>query len=197
MNSIKVGITGGIGSGKSFVAKIFKTLAVPFYDADKEAKDLMVRNELIRNGLTHAFGVEVYFEDGTLNRKWLSAQVFNNPEKLKLLNSIVHPIVIQDAVDWANAQTSCYSLKEAALLFESGSYKTLDYTILVVAPVELRIERVMKRDEVSREDVINRINKQMPEEEKLKLADFVIVNDGIQPLLPQLYKIHKELASTC
>lgn len=197
MKSIKVGITGGIGSGKSFVAKIFKTLAIPFYDADKEAKDLMVRSELIRDGLIHAFGVEVYLEDGALNRKWLSAQVFNNPEKLKLLNSIVHPIVIQDAVDWANAQTSCYSLKEAALLFESGSYKTLDYTILVVAPVELRIERVMKRDEVSREEVINRINQQMPEEEKLKLADFVVVNDGIQPLLPQLYKIHKELTCTC
>jgi dephospho-CoA kinase len=197
MKSIKVGITGGIGSGKSFVAKIFKTLGVPFYDADKEAKDLMVSSDLIRNGLVDAFGAEVYFYDGTLNRKWLSGQVFNNPEKLKLLNSIVHPVVIQDAVDWGNAQTFSYSLKEAALLFESGSYKTLDYTILVVAPEELRIERVMKRDEVSREEVINRINKQMPEEEKLKLADFIIVNDGIQPLLPQLYKIHKELTSTC
>lgn len=197
MKSIKVGITGGIGSGKSFVAKIFKTLGVPFYDADKEAKDLMVRSELIRNGLIGAFGKDVYFQDGTLNRKWLSSQVFNNPEKLKQLNSIVHPIVIQDAVDWANAQTFCYSLKEAALLFESGSYKTLDYTILVVAPEELRIERVIKRDEVSREEVRNRINKQMPEEEKRKLADFVIVNNGIQPLLPQLYKIHKKLISKC
>jgi dephospho-CoA kinase len=123
--------------------------------------------------------------------------VFNNPEKLELLNSIVHPVVIQDAVDWANTQTSCYSLKEAALLFESGSYKTLDYTILVVAPEELRIERVMNRDGVSREEVLNRINKQMPEEEKRKLADFIIVNDGIQPLIPQLYEIHKQLIRTC
>jgi len=197
MKSIKVGITGGIGSGKSFVAKIFKTMGIPFYDADKEAKLIMTRSVIIREGLIEAFGKEVYFEDGSLNRKWLSNQVFNNPEKLELLNSIVHPVVIQDAVDWANTQTLCYSLKEAALLFESGSYKTLDYTILVVAPEELRIERVMNRDGVSREEVLNRINKQMPEEEKRKLADFIIVNDGIQPLIPQLYEIHKQLIRTC
>ncbi|MBD1430916.1 dephospho-CoA kinase [Sphingobacterium litopenaei] len=197
MKSIKVGITGGIGSGKSFVAKIFKTMGIPFYDADKEAKLIMTRSVIIREGLIQAFGEEVYFEDGSLNRKWLSAQVFNNPEKLELLNTIVHPVVIQDAVDWANTQTSCYSLKEAALLFESGSYKTLDYTILVVAPEELRIERVMNRDGVSREEVLNRINKQMPEEEKRKLADFIIVNNGIQPLIPQLYEIHKQLIRIC
>lgn len=197
MKSTKVGITGGIGSGKSFIAKIFKTLRVPFYDADKEAKVIMMHSAVIRNGLIQAFGAEVYFEDGTLNRKWLSAQVFNNPEKLKTLNAIVHPVVIQDAVDWANAQTTCYSLKEAALLFESGSYKTLDYTILVVAPEDLRIDRVMTRDAVTRVEVLNRINKQMPEDDKRKLADFIIVNDGIQPLLPQIYKIHKQLISTC
>lgn len=197
MKSIKVGITGGIGSGKSFVAKVFKTMGIPFYDADKEAKTLMWRSEVIRNGLIQAFGAEVYFEDGTLNRKWLSNQVFNNSDQLELLNSIVHPVVIQDAVDWADAQTSPYSLKEAALLFESGSYKTLDYTILVIAPEDLRIERVMQRDGVTREEVMNRINKQMPEDEKRKLADFIIVNDGIQPLIPQIYTIHKQLISTC
>lgn len=197
MKSIKVGITGGIGSGKSFVAKIFKTLGIPFYDADKQAKDLMVQSEVIRDGLIHAFGTDVYLPDGMLNRKGLATQVFNDSEKLELLNSIVHPVVIQDAVDWADAQTSCYSLKEAALLYESGSYKTLDYTILVVAPEELRIDRVMKRDKVSRQEVINRINKQMPEEEKKAYADFIIVNDGVQPLLPQIYNIHKELSITC
>ncbi|MCA5005849.1 dephospho-CoA kinase [Sphingobacterium bovistauri] len=197
MKSIKVGITGGIGSGKSFVSKIFKTMNIPFYDADKEAKSLMVRSEAIVNGLKNAFGLEVYFEDGSLNRKWLSAQVFNNPTKLELLNSIVHPVVIQDAVDWGNAQTSVYSLKEAALLFESGSYKTLDYTILVVAPEELRIDRVMKRDAATREEVINRINKQMSDEEKRKFANFIIINDGITPLIPQIYTIHKQLISRC
>lgn len=197
MKSIKVGITGGIGSGKSFVAKVFKTMFIPFYDADKEAKALMWRSEVIRKGLIQAFGAEVYFEDGTLNRKWLSNQVFNNADQLELLNSIVHPVVIQDAVDWADAQTSPYSLKEAALLFESGSYKTLDYTILVIAPEDLRIERVMQRDGVTREEVMNRINKQMPEDEKIKLANFIIVNDGIQLLIPQIYTIHKQLISTC
>ena len=197
MKSIKVGITGGIGSGKSFVAKIFKTMGVPFYDADREAKSIMTESEVVREGLTQAFGSEVYFEDGTLNRKWLSAQVFNNPTQLELLNSIVHPAVIKDAVDWSNAQTSCYNLKEAALLFESGSYKTLDFTILVVAPEETRIERVMKRDNVNREEVINRINKQMPENEKRKLADFIIVNDGNTSLIPQIYTLHKQLISTC
>lgn len=197
MKSIKVGITGGIGSGKSFVAKIFKTLGVPFYDADKQAKIMMVKSESIRRGLIETFGDEVYFGDGSLNRKWLSAQVFNDPDKLELLNSIVHPVVIQDAVDWAAAQTSCYSLKEAALLFESGSFKTLDYTILVVAPEEIRIDRVMARDNVSREEVLNRINKQLPDEEKCKLADFILINDGSEPLLPQIYRLHKQLTSTC
>lgn len=197
MKSIKVGITGGIGSGKSFIAKIFKTMCVPFYDADKEAKEIMNNNPVVREGLINVFGEEVYFEDGSLNRKWLSAQVFNNPTRLQQLNNIVHPIVIQDAVDWSNAQTTCYNLKEAALLFESGSYKTLDYTILVTAPQEIRIERVMKRDEVSREEVLNRINKQMPDDEKRKLADFIIVNDGQHALIPQIYNLHKQLTHTC
>ena len=191
--ALKIGITGGIGSGKSFVSKIFKTMGVPFYDADKEAKHIMTTSNIIKDGLTAYFGPEVYFENGDLNRKYLSAQVFNNQEKLDKLNSIVHPVVIQDAVDWANMQTTDYSLKEAALLFESNSYKTLDYTILVTAPEELRIERVIKRDNTTREEVIKRISKQMKEEEKLKLADFIIVNDGLTSLLPQIYKIHNIL----
>lgn len=189
--SLKIGITGGIGSGKSFVSKIFKTLGVPFYDADKEAKAIMVTSEEIRKGLIDAFGSETYFKDGSLNRKHLSAQVFNNQEKLDLLNSIVHPVVIQDAVDWGNRQTAIYSLKEAALLFESGSYKTLDYTILVTAPEDLRIQRVMKRDDVTKEEVLNRISKQWSEEEKRSLADYVIINDEKQPLLPQIFKVHQ------
>ena len=197
MKSIKVGITGGIGSGKSFVATLFKTLGVPFYDADKEAKDIMTKSVAVRSGLVTAFGSEVYFEDGSLNRKWLSTQVFNNPEKLTLLNSIVHPVVIQDAIAWSNGQTSCYNLKEAALLFESGSYKSLDYTILVVAPKELRIQRVMKRDNVTAQEVISRMDKQMAEEEKVKLADFILINDGIQPLIPQIYKLHEQFLSLC
>lgn len=193
MKSIKVGITGGIGSGKSFVSKIFKTLGVPFYDADKEAKRLMNTHPHIREGLMQAFGPQVYDAQGMLNRKWLSEQVFNDSDKLQQLNGIVHPIVIQDAVDWSLRQTFPYSLKEAALLYESGSYKTLDFTILVVAPQELRIARVMARDGVSREDVLARMHKQMTDEEKKKYASFTIVNDGKQPLIPQIYTIHQQL----
>src|SRR5690606_7631593 len=191
--TLKVGITGGIGTGKSFVSKIFKTMGIPFYNADLEAKLIMVKDNNIRMALVKAFGPETYFEDGSLNRVYLSKQVFDNSQRLEVLNNIVHPAVIQAGVDWSNAQNGPYSLKEAALLYESGSYKKLDYTILVTAPEELRIARVMKRDKVSREEVLNRIQKQMPEEEKLKFADFVIHNDEQQPLLPQIINIHHTL----
>lgn len=191
--TLKVGITGGIGTGKSFVSKIFKTMGIPFYDADLEAKLIMVKDNNIRMALVKAFGPETYFEDGSLNRAHLSKQVFDNSQRLEMLNNIVHPAVIRAGVDWSNAQNGPYSLKEAALLYESGSYKKLDYTILVTAPEELRIARVMKRDKVSREEVLNRIQKQMPEEEKLKFADFVIHNDEQQPLLPQIINIHHTL----
>lgn len=191
--TLKVGITGGIGTGKSFVSKIFKTMGIPFYDADLEAKLIMVKDNNIRSALIKAFGAETYFEDGSLNRAHLSKQVFDNSQRLEMLNNIVHPAVIRAGVDWSNAQNGPYSLKEAALLYESGSYKKLDYTILVTAPEELRIARVMKRDKVSREEVLNRIQKQMPEEEKLKFADFVIHNDEQQPLLPQIINIHHTL----
>lgn len=191
--TLKVGITGGIGTGKSFVSKIFKTMGIPFYNADLEAKLIMVKDNNIRMALVKAFGPETYFEDGSLNRVHLSKQVFDNSQRLEMLNNIVHPAVIRAGVDWSNAQNGPYSLKEAALLYESGSYKKLDYTILVTAPEELRIARVMKRDKVSREEVLNRIQKQMPEEEKLKFADFVIHNDEQQPLLPQIINIHHTL----
>lgn len=191
--TLKVGITGGIGTGKSFVSKIFKTMGIPFYNADLEAKLIMVKDNNIRSALVKAFGPETYFEDGSLNRVYLSKQVFDNSQRLEMLNNIVHPAVIRAGVDWSNAQNGPYSLKEAALLYESGSYKKLDYTILVTAPEELRIARVMKRDKVSREEVLNRIQKQMPEEEKLKFADFVIHNDEQQPLLPQIINIHHTL----
>ncbi len=189
----KVGITGGIGTGKSFVSKIFRTLGIAFYDADQAAKSIMSTNKELKSALINSFGKQTYFEDGSLNRAWLSSQVFNNDEQLKLLNSIVHPIVIKAGIDWANKQTGHYSLKEAALLFESNSYKELDSIIVVTAPLEVRIDRVIKRDGIIREDVLRRIDKQMSEEEKIKMADFVIVNDGTTPLLPQIFNIHKTI----
>lgn len=190
---IKVGITGGIGSGKSYVSRIFKAMGVPFYDADKEARSLMNIHPNVRKGLIEAFGPQVYRPDGLLDRRWLAAQVFGDNERIRILNSIVHPIVIQHGEDWARQQIAAYSLKEAALLIESGSYKALDCLILVSAPEEIRIGRVMQRDGISREEVLERIAKQMPEEEKQKYADFVILNNGTTPLLQQVLDIHQQI----
>lgn len=192
---LKIGITGGIGVGKSVVTKIFKVLGIPTYDADKEAKDIMIKNDAVRDALISTFGSEVYFEDGSLNREWLGKRVFSNSVELNKLNAIVHPAVIQDADDWANSQTSTYSVKEAALLFESGSYKKLDINILVVSPLELRIKRVMERDRVDREEVLRRISKQMPEEEKEKLADYLIYNDDEHSLIDQVIDLHQKFNS--
>lgn len=189
--ALKIGITGGIGSGKTFLTKLFEALGVPVYNADEEAKRLMNSDARIKKQLIELFGAATY-KDGKLDRTFLAAIVFSDKEKLELLNSIVHPIVIQEAKDWAERQTSRYSLKEAALLFESGSYKELDYTILVTAPMDVRIQRVIKRDGVTEQQVRERISKQLSDEEKLLLADFVIVNDGITPLLPQVWTLHQK-----
>ncbi|HLT86313.1 MAG TPA: dephospho-CoA kinase [Sphingobacterium sp.] len=189
---LKIGITGGIGSGKSYVAKVFKALGVPFYDADKEAKELMNTNPAIKNALIREFGKEVYDIEGRLNRAYLASQVFRDQEQLDKLNAIVHPIVIQHGEDWSASQIFPYTLKEAALLFESGSYKKLDYTILVTAPLDVRVARVIQRDKVTKQEVLDRVNKQLSDEEKQKLADFTIVNDELTPLLPQLLPLHKQ-----
>ncbi|UXD70488.1 dephospho-CoA kinase [Sphingobacterium faecium] len=186
---IKVGIAGGIGSGKTIVCDIFKVLGVPIYNADLEAKLIMNKSDQVRQAIIATFGDQTY-QNGILNREFLAAQVFNDADQLAKLNAIVHPAVIQAAEDWADAQTAPYSLKEASILFESGSYKKLDYTILVTAPVEIRIARVMARDQVTREQVLARVNNQLPDEEKAKLADFVIINDGIEALIPQVMALH-------
>lgn len=189
---LKIGITGGIGVGKSVVTKIFKVLGIPTYDADREAKDIMVKNDAVRHSLMQTFGKEVYFEDGSLNRELLGKRVFSDADELKKLNAIVHPAVIKDGEDWGAAQTSIYSVKEAPLLFESGSYKAMDFNILVVSPLELRIERVMQRDKVDRQEVLRRINKQMPEEEKEKLSDCIVYNDDEHSLIEQVMELHQK-----
>ncbi|MDF2517389.1 MAG: dephospho-CoA kinase [Sphingobacterium sp.] len=188
---LKIGITGGIGSGKTFICRLFEALGIPVYNADEEAKKLMNTDVRIKEKLIAQFGAATY-KDGLLDRAFLANMVFSDKDKLELLNSIVHPIVIQEAKDWAERQTTRYSLKEAALLFESGSYKELDYTILVTAPMDIRIQRVIERDDATEQQVRERINKQLSDEEKLQLADFVIVNDGITPLLPQVWKLHQK-----
>lgn len=188
---IKVGIAGGIGSGKTIICHVFKVLGIPVYNADLEAKLIMNKSDQVRLAVMEEFGDQAY-SNGILNRAFLAAQVFNDAAKLAQLNRIVHPAVIQAAEDWAAAQTTPYSLKEASILFESGSYKKVDYSILVTAPIETRIARVMERDQVAREQVLARMNNQMSDEEKAKLADFVIINDGITAIIPQVMALHHQ-----
>ena len=175
---LRIGITGGIGSGKTTVCAIFSTLGIPIYNSDERAKKIMVENQSVVNKLKAQFGSTIYFEDGSINRVLLSQIVFNDKEQLTKLNEIVHPAVFEDMIKWyAENQNYKYVLQEAAIMYESGSYKMLDKTILVYADQEIRIERVMKRDKVDRIAVLARMDKQMPESEKLKLADFVIYNN--------------------
>ncbi|MBK1441504.1 dephospho-CoA kinase [Parapedobacter sp. ISTM3] len=189
MESLKVGITGGIGSGKSTICRIFEVLGIPVFDADREAKRLMTTDSGLVRAIQAEFGGEAYHDDGSLNRMYMAAQVFNNEDKLKRLNALVHPVVIQAGEEWAARQDASYTIKEAALLFESGSFKLNRYNILVEAPEAVRIERVVKRDNVTVEQVKSRIARQWPDEEKTKLADYVIVNDGIQAVIPQVLKL--------
>lgn len=189
---LKVGITGGIGSGKSIVAKVFETLGVPVYYADTASKRLMNEDEDLKQQISKEFG-ETSYKDGQLNRSYLSSIVFNNPEKLAILNAIVHPATILDAEKWMRLQTTPYAIKEAAIIFESGSQEYLDKIIGVYAPSSLRIQRTMQRDNVTREEVLSRMNKQIDEEIKMRLCDYVITNNEQQLIIPQVLKIHQLL----
>lgn len=189
---LKVGLTGGIGSGKSTVAKIFEVLGIPVYYADDAAKRLMNEDKELKAAITRHFGNESYIND-QLNRSYLASVVFNNEEKLALLNSLTHPATILDASRWMQKQHSPYIIKEAALIFESGSNEQLDYVIGVYAPAPLRIRRTMDRDHITQEEVLKRISRQMNEEEKMKRCDFIIINDEQQMLIPQVLAIHERL----
>lgn len=193
---IKVGITGNIGSGKSTIAKLFALLGIPVYDADSRAKAIMVEDVVLKNELLKVFGQDTYFADATLNRVHLSQQVFNNPDKLKTLNALVHPAVFRDFISWLNQYKTTqtpYILKEAALLVESGSYKDLDYLILVQADEKIRLQRSMARDAASAEAILARMKSQMPQENKVPFAQFLIQNNKNDLLIPQVLEIHKAL----
>ena len=189
---LKVGITGGIGCGKSTVAKVFEVLGIPVYYADDAAKRLMNEYLPLKTRLIGSFGKETYL-DGKLNRKYLSSLVFNDDEKLALLNSIVHPATLRDSDQWMQQQKTIYAIKEAALIFESGARQQLDYVIGVYAPATVRMQRVMNRDRISREEVKARMEKQINEEIKMRLCDYVITNDEQELVIPQVIKIHEEL----
>ncbi|MDH1882003.1 dephospho-CoA kinase [Empedobacter sp. GD03797] len=171
------GITGGIGSGKSTAAKFFEELGIPVYNSDTRAKTIQNENSEVKVKIIAAFGEEAYNENG-LNKPFISKQVFQNNEKLKLLNSIVHPAVFQDFEDWKKAQKSDIVMKEAAILIESGSYKDCDVVISVVADIETRIARTIERDGLSREEIRARINNQISDEERIAKSDFIIDNNG-------------------
>ncbi|HTO16187.1 MAG TPA: dephospho-CoA kinase [Edaphocola sp.] len=189
---LKVGITGGIGSGKSVVSKIFKVLGIPVLDADNFTKELMNNNTEVKSSLIAAFGNEI-FVDGTLNRTLLASIVFGNPDKLEILNNITHPAVRKYSSLWMMQQNSKYVIKEAALFFESGSHIDMDVMIGVSAPFDLRLSRAMARDKVDKDTILKRMASQMDEEEKMSRCDFIIINDGKQSLIKQVLKIHEEI----
>jgi dephospho-CoA kinase len=195
---LQIGITGGIGSGKSLVCKIFSQLGVPVYDADSHAKRLMTTDGILISGIKKEFGDLSYHTDGMLNRTYLADHVFNDEEKLKTLNSLVHPRVKKDYERWLGLNnTSRYVLKEAALLFEAGTDRALDKIIVVHAPEDVRIRRVLSRDAHRTDQQTKAIMaKQMPEEEKLKKADFVILNDETTLVIPQVMKLHQQFSLT-
>jgi dephospho-CoA kinase len=190
---LKIGITGNIGSGKTTVSKVFEVLGTPVFYADDEAKKVMVGDETLISELRKTFGNESYFEDGALNRKHIAEIVFNNEAELKKLNAIVHPAVFRAFDSWVTKfKNAPYILKEAALLFESTSYKMCDKSIMVTAPLEMRIERVMKRDGLSRDEILSREAKQFSEEKKLQLADYAIKNDNTELVIPQVLALHEQ-----
>ena len=187
-----VGITGGIGAGKSIVSKVFEILGIPKYDADSRAKWLMSNDPKLVQAITSLFGAEAYQED-QLNRKHIAAKAFDEKSLLGQLNQLVHPAVGHDFISWAQSQSTPYILKEAALLFETGSYKDLDKIITVIAPESTRIQRVIKRDQRTEEQVKAIISNQMSEEEKIAQSDFVVTNDNEHLVIEQVLKIHHTL----
>ncbi len=189
---LKVGITGGIGSGKSTVAKIFASLGIPVYDADRAAKRLILSDSTIRKNIIKNFGPESYI-NGQYNKQHIASIVFSQHKKLALLNTIIHPATIRDAHAWFLRQQAPYAIKEAALIFESNSQQHLDYVIGVFAPQALRIQRTMERDGITESEVIARIERQMNEDQKMSLSDFIIDNSGKESVISQVLKLHVEL----
>lgn len=190
---LSIGLTGGIGSGKSLVADFFKLLGIPVYISDWEAKKLMQTNNLIRKDLIEAFGSAVYFESGELNRFKLAKIIFNNKEALKKVNAIVHPQVRLHYQEWLLKQVdSPYVIQESAILFDTGLYKNFDKIITVTADKDIRINRVVERDSCTKESILERMSQQISEKEKIAKSDFVIYNNS-ELIIPQIIAIHKQL----
>ncbi len=191
--ALKLGITGGIGSGKTTVSRIFAMLGVPLYNADDRARWLIEHDQDLVAGIRTLFGEKAYLPDGSYNRRYIGSVVFNDQDLLERLNALVHPAVARDSNTWQDAHTeSPYTVREAALLFESGSYRTLDRVIYVYAPADLRRQRVMLRDKLTAEEVDRRMASQMSEEEKQQMSQYIIYNDGSRSLILQVLDMHHE-----
>ncbi len=189
-----VGLTGGIGSGKSTIARMFQNLGVSIYVADDEAKKLMNTDESIKRRIIELLGNDSYVDD-QLNRTFIATIVYNDKTKLDQLNAIVHPAVAHHFDVWKNKQKGDYVIKEVAILFENDGQKQCDFTILVTAPLEDRIERVLIRDQTTRDQIYSRINNQWDDTQKIPLADFVIHNIDLEETENQVYEIHKKISS--
>lgn len=191
---LKIGITGGIGSGKTTVCKVFESLGIPVFYADTVAKEIMVTDSILIEGVKNAFGEDSYTPEGILNNKHIAGIVFNQAAELAKLNELVHPAVFRAFDKWVSqiAPNTPYILKEAALLFESGSYQMCDRNVLVIAPLETKLKRVMERDQVTEEQVRARMDKQLSDEEKAKMADMLIHNNETDSLIIQVMALHHQ-----
>lgn len=190
---ITAGLTGGIGSGKSTVAEIFAWLGIPVYNSDLEAKRLMTEDKELVASISGLLGPESYQKDGSLNRSWIAGLIFKDETLLTQLNGLVHPRVFEDFNRWKLNQRSYYVIKESALLLKTLHSQPVDKVIAVVAPEEVRISRVMERDKMTREQVLQRIRNQDDDQDYRRVADYLILNDGNMPCLPQILGIHREL----
>lgn len=191
--TLKIGITGGIGSGKTIVCEIFKLLGVPVFQADFVAGKLINSDAVIRSELISRYGNDIYQTDRKVNREKLAGIIFNDDAELEKVNKIIHPFVRNEFMNWVKYQEAEYVIHEAAILFESGFYKMMDAAILVTAPEEMRIERVIKRNGLTRENVVSRIAKQWPDSEKRKFATFELINDNKSLLIPQIIEIDNKI----
>lgn len=188
-----VGVTGGIGSGKSTISHVFKIIGTPVFEADKVAKELLDKNDKVKSEIIRLFGEGTYSSDGTVNRKKLAGIIFNDEIALRKVNGIVHPEVRKKFQDWLKKQHAVYVIHEAAILFESGFHKMMDFTLLVTAPEKQRIEWVIKRDNVSENQIRERMARQWPDEKKQNLADIVLHNNNKNLIVPEIIKIDKKL----
>jgi len=190
-----IGLTGGIGSGKTTVGKIFNQLGVPVYEADAASKEIIDTDQRLQQSLKDLLGNEVVQDNGLINRSFMSQKIFNDQDLLQKVNALIHPAVGRDFEQWVKKQRAAYVIKEAAILFESGTYKQCNLIVVVTAPKKLRIQRVMERNQMKREEVLARMDRQWPEEKKAEMADYVIDNGGNRSLIKQVIHIHEDIIS--